>query len=93
MALGDVLAQIKGHKVVLGDFNAYGKEDPMLVLTDYTAERYGKVIRAARNTFIGEEEQFGDQGAVIDIAMALSTCWVRCTLTVGAILTMMKSAR
>ncbi|GAL24354.1 extracellular deoxyribonuclease Xds [Vibrio variabilis] len=66
MALGDALAQIKGHKVVLGDFNAYGKEDPMLVLTDYTAEQYGKVIRAARNTFIGEEEQFGDQGAVID---------------------------
>lgn len=66
VALGDALAQIKGHKVVLGDFNAYGKEDPLLVLTDYTAERYGKVIRAARNTFIGEDEQFGDQGAVID---------------------------
>nr|WP_096994810.1 ExeM/NucH family extracellular endonuclease [Vibrio thalassae] len=66
VALGDALEAIKGHKIVLGDFNAYGKEDPLLILTDYSQEKYGKTIRAARNTFIGEQEQFGDDGAVID---------------------------
>ncbi len=38
----------------------------MLVLTDYSLEKYGKEIRAARNTFIGDEMQFGDEGAIID---------------------------
>lgn len=65
VALGEALQDIEGHKVVLGDFNAYGKEDPLLVLTDYSPEKYGKTIRAARNTFIGEQEQFGDEGAEI----------------------------
>lgn len=37
----------------------------MLVLTDYTPEKYGKVIKTARNTVIGEQPQFGDDGAVI----------------------------
>ena len=65
VALGEALTSIEGHKIVLGDFNAYGKEDPMLILTDYSQEKYGKSIRAARNTFIGEKQQFGDEGAVI----------------------------
>lgn len=52
VALGDALAKIDGHKVILGDMNSYGMEDPMLVLTDYTPEKYGKTIRAARNTYI-----------------------------------------
>ncbi|MBL4261563.1 ExeM/NucH family extracellular endonuclease [Vibrio fluvialis] len=65
VALGEALAKIDGHKVILGDMNSYGKEDPMLVLTDYTPEKYGKVIKAARNTVIGEQPQFGDDGAVI----------------------------
>lgn len=66
VALGEALAEIKGHKVILGDMNSYGMEDPMLVLTDYTQEKYGKQIFAARNTFIGEDPQFGDEGAIID---------------------------
>ncbi|MEH0667320.1 ExeM/NucH family extracellular endonuclease [Vibrio scophthalmi] len=65
VALGDALQAIKGHKVILGDLNAYGMEDPLLVLTDYTPEKYAKTITAARNTVINGEEQFGDQGAVI----------------------------
>ncbi|PKF77829.1 nuclease [Vibrio sp. vnigr-6D03] len=66
VALGDALDEIKGHKVILGDLNAYGKEDPLLVLTDYSQEKYGKEIKGARNTFIGDSEQFGDNGAVIN---------------------------
>ncbi len=65
VALGDALANIDGYKVLLGDMNAYAKEDPILVLTDYSAEKYGKEIRAARNTSIDGQEQFGDEGAVI----------------------------
>ncbi|CAM3850120.1 ExeM/NucH family extracellular endonuclease [Vibrio aquimaris] len=65
VALGEALEDIPGHKVILGDLNAYGKEDPMLVLTDYSQKQYGKVIKAARNTYIGGVEQFGDQGEVI----------------------------
>lgn len=65
VALGDALAAIDGHKVILGDMNSYAKEDPILVLTDYSAEKYGKTITAARNTYIDGVEQFGDDGAVI----------------------------
>ncbi|OIQ25408.1 ExeM/NucH family extracellular endonuclease [uncultured Vibrio sp.] len=65
VALGEALENIKGHKVILGDMNSYGMEDPMLVLGDYSAEKYGKEIKAARNTFIHGEQQFGDEGAVI----------------------------
>ncbi|QMV16378.1 ExeM/NucH family extracellular endonuclease [Vibrio spartinae] len=65
VALGDALKTIGGHQIILGDLNAYGKEDPLLVLTDYTPEKYGKTIHAARNTFINGKPQFGDQGADI----------------------------
>ncbi|MGD8172441.1 ExeM/NucH family extracellular endonuclease [Vibrio sp. TRT 21S02] len=83
VALGDALEQIKGHKVILGDMNSYGMEDPMLVLTDYSQEKYGKTIKAARNTFINGVEQYGDEGAVINhnygyinaVAMKHPTSW------------------
>jgi len=65
VALGDALNEIDGHKVILGDLNAYGMEDPLLVLTDYSEEKYGKTIKAARNTYIDGQVQFGDEGAVI----------------------------
>ncbi len=65
VALGEALDGIKGHKVILGDMNSYGMEDPMLVLTDYSEEKYGKQIKAARNTYIDGVEQFDDSGAVI----------------------------
>ncbi|WP_038175120.1 ExeM/NucH family extracellular endonuclease [Vibrio pacinii] len=66
VALGDALKEIDGHKVILGDMNSYGMEDPMLVLTDYSQEKYGKTIKAARNTYISGEAQYGDEGAVIN---------------------------
>lgn len=70
VALGDALKEISGDKLIIGDMNSYGMEDPMLVLTDYTKEKYGKDIKAARNTkFINADgsitEQFGDSGEVI----------------------------
>ncbi|CAH8183274.1 ExeM/NucH family extracellular endonuclease [Vibrio aestuarianus] len=65
VALGEALEKINGHKVILGDMNSYGMEDPMLVLTDYSPEKYGKEIKAARNTYIAGAVQFGDDGAVI----------------------------
>ncbi|WP_084888588.1 ExeM/NucH family extracellular endonuclease [Vibrio sp. qd031] len=66
VALGEALKGGGSYKVILGDLNSYAKEDPMLILTDYTMGQYGKEIRAARNTYIGDEPQFGDEGAVID---------------------------
>ena len=64
VALGEALEDIPGHKVILGDLNAYGKEDPMLVLTDYSQKQYGKVIKAARNILavLSGVEQFGESG-------------------------------
>lgn len=64
--LGEQLAKIGGDQVVMGDFNSYANEDPMLVLTsipDTLPE--GKTIRAARDTFIGYKPQFGENGAEI----------------------------
>ncbi|MDN3608840.1 ExeM/NucH family extracellular endonuclease [Vibrio ostreicida] len=66
VALGDALKDMKGHKIILGDLNAYGKEDPMLILTDYSQKKYGKSIKAARNTYINGVEQFGDNGKLIN---------------------------
>lgn len=65
VALGDALAELDGHKVIIGDLNSYAQEDPILVLTDYSPQQAGKTIRAARNTRINGVEQFGDQGADI----------------------------
>ncbi|WEM43599.1 ExeM/NucH family extracellular endonuclease [Photobacterium sp. DA100] len=64
--LGEQLAKMGGDQVVMGDFNSYANEDPMLVLT--TIPKYlpeGKTIRAARDTFIGYKPQFGENGAEI----------------------------
>ncbi|WP_375751666.1 ExeM/NucH family extracellular endonuclease [Vibrio sp. HN007] len=65
VALGDAMASIEGHKVIVGDLNSYAKEDPMLVLTNFNSAELGRDIKAARNTFIDGVEQFGDNGAVI----------------------------
>lgn len=53
--LGTELDKIGGDRVLVGDFNAYGKEDPILVLTENTT---GKTITTARDTFIGDKPQF-----------------------------------
>ncbi|NAW61140.1 ExeM/NucH family extracellular endonuclease [Vibrio sp. V31_P5A7T61] len=49
-------------RIIMGDLNAYAKEDAMLVLTSNPT---GKILRAARDTWIGNQSQFGPDGAVI----------------------------
>ncbi|PML79666.1 ExeM/NucH family extracellular endonuclease [Enterovibrio norvegicus] len=52
--LGNALADIEGDIIALGDFNAYGQEDPMRVMTDYdaaSAER--KIVTAAGTSIAG----------------------------------------
>jgi predicted extracellular nuclease len=53
--LGDELDKIGGDRVVMGDMNSYAKEDPILVLTK---NPNNKVIKTARDTFIGKVPQF-----------------------------------
>ncbi|WP_260258306.1 ExeM/NucH family extracellular endonuclease [Vibrio intestinalis] len=60
--LGERLAVIGGDQVVLGDFNAYAHEDPMLVMTAIPA---GKEIKAAGYTYIDGKPQYGPEGSVI----------------------------
>jgi len=57
--LGDELEKIGGDRVVIGDMNSYAKEDPILVLTENTTK---KVIKTARDTFIGKTPQFNNSG-------------------------------
>lgn len=56
VALGDYIENnVTGDVLVMGDLNAYGKEDPLRVLTDYdadTAER--KILTAEQATLSGE---------------------------------------
>ncbi|WP_217539658.1 ExeM/NucH family extracellular endonuclease [Vibrio metschnikovii] len=49
-------------RIIMGDLNSYAKEDPMLVLTSNPTN---KVLTAARDTWIGNQPQFGSDGAVI----------------------------
>ncbi|MGR5235052.1 ExeM/NucH family extracellular endonuclease [Vibrio rotiferianus] len=54
--VGNALKDIKGDVLVMGDLNAYGKEDPLLTLTDYSKEKYGRDIYTAGYTTIGGGE-------------------------------------
>ncbi|WP_417698007.1 ExeM/NucH family extracellular endonuclease [Psychromonas sp.] len=58
--LGEELEEIGGDLVIVGDLNSYGKEDPILVLTENTT---GKEITTARDTFIGDKPQFNVDGS------------------------------
>ncbi|GAB3533804.1 ExeM/NucH family extracellular endonuclease [Photobacterium alginatilyticum] len=70
--LGQELNKIDGYKLILGDLNSYGNEDPIMVLTNSDNAPEGHVIKAARNTYIGGDENalgtplHGDEGAVIN---------------------------
>lgn len=57
--LGDELEKIGGDRVIIGDMNSYAKEDPILVLTVNTTN---KIIKTARDTFIGKTPQFSKSG-------------------------------
>ncbi len=66
--LGQELSKIDGYKLILGDLNSYGNEDPIMVLTNRDKAPEDHVIKAARNTSIGGENGIplhGDDGAVI----------------------------
>lgn len=54
--VGEALKDIDGDVLVMGDLNAYGKEDPLLTLTDYSKEKYGRDIYTAAYTTIGGGE-------------------------------------
>jgi len=65
--LAQVLEQIDGHKLIIGDLNSYALEDPISVLTNRQHLDEGYVISAARDTFIGKDRKtlHGHKGAVI----------------------------
>lgn len=62
ITLGDALTDetLPERKLILGDLNAYSAEDPVAVLTDYTAESRGYTIKTAVNTDM-------DEGAAVDV--------------------------
>ncbi|XNO30905.1 ExeM/NucH family extracellular endonuclease (plasmid) [Vibrio alginolyticus] len=55
-AVGEALKEVKGDVLLMGDLNAYGMEDPLLTLTDYSREKYGRDIYTAAYTTIGDGE-------------------------------------
>ncbi len=63
--LGSELANISGHKLILGDLNSYAKEDPILLLTELPAN-YS--VTPARDTFIGTEAMDGSSPASLTTA-------------------------
>ncbi|MCL1079003.1 ExeM/NucH family extracellular endonuclease [Parashewanella spongiae] len=55
-AIGQALESVDGDVLIIGDLNAYGKEDPLQVLTDYNPLTHeGKVIKTAAHTTLGGE--------------------------------------
>ncbi|MGB0895072.1 MAG: ExeM/NucH family extracellular endonuclease [Parashewanella sp.] len=58
--LGEEMEDIPGDKIILGDLNAYGKEDPILVLTENPRN---KTIVTASHTFLGPKPQFNEDGS------------------------------
>ena len=60
--IGKQMEKWGGDRVILGDLNSYGQEDALLVLTDNPT---GKMLKAARDTFIGKIPQFGSEGGVV----------------------------
>ncbi|MEH6534414.1 MAG: ExeM/NucH family extracellular endonuclease [Photobacterium frigidiphilum] len=69
--LGQELNKINGYKLILGDLNSYGNEDPIMVLTNRDNAPEDHQIKAARNTYIGGDKDalgtplHGDDGAEI----------------------------
>lgn len=68
--LAETLGSMKGYKIIMGDLNSYGLEDPMLVLTNRKEAPKGYETHAARDTYIGGDETdgkplHGENGALI----------------------------
>lgn len=62
--LGEEMEDVLGDKIILGDLNAYGKEDPVLVLTENPRN---KTIVTASHTFLGPKPQFNEDGSPVTI--------------------------
>lgn len=62
--LGEEMEDVPGDKIILGDLNAYGKEDPVLVLTENPRN---KTIVTASHTFLGPKPQFNEDGSPVII--------------------------
>ncbi len=64
--LGDYLKEhVSGDILLLGDFNAYGQEDPVKVLTDYDAKASGaRQITAAGNTTVDDKPLYASPAPV-----------------------------
>ena len=62
--LGEEMEDVPGDKIILGDLNAYGKEDPILVLTENPRN---KTIVTASHTFLGPKPQFNEDGSPVII--------------------------
>ncbi len=91
-ALGEAPDGIKGHKVILGDAELPVRHGRPNAGTDgLPLKKYGKQIKAARNTYIDGVEQFGDSGAGNYWTTATLMLWLKSTQTAGATHTMMKS--
>ncbi|CAQ79049.1 putative exported nuclease [Aliivibrio salmonicida LFI1238] len=54
-AIGDELSTVEGDILILGDMNAYGMEDPLLTLTDYSPDKYDRDIFTASYTTLGND--------------------------------------
>ncbi|MCC4820512.1 nuclease, partial [Vibrio lentus] len=54
--VGEALKDIQGDMLVMGDLNAYGMEDPLLTLTDYSKEKYERDIYTASYTTLNGGE-------------------------------------
>ncbi|MFS1424419.1 ExeM/NucH family extracellular endonuclease [Shewanella sp. 10N.286.48.B5] len=63
--IGESVTGLDGDVLVIGDLNAYGKEDPLAVLTDYDASLTEHVIKTASHTSLNGAEHDA-QGRVID---------------------------
>ncbi|GDY27995.1 nuclease [Agarivorans sp. Toyoura001] len=61
--LGETLAELEGHKIILGDLNSYAKEDAIMLLTNTAPSGYP--LKAARNTYVNGNELHGNGGAVL----------------------------
>jgi hypothetical protein len=48
--VGEALKDIQGDMLVMGDLNAYGMEDPLLTLTEYSKDKYERDIYTASYT-------------------------------------------
>ncbi|WP_144206837.1 ExeM/NucH family extracellular endonuclease [Shewanella donghaensis] len=62
--LAEELKTVEGDKIILGDLNAYAKEDPLLVLTENPRN---KALMTASHTFVGTKPQFNTDGAPVAI--------------------------